>query len=44
MLEKLSAQAIYYRPRANGPTGILNAGLEGACLQEKIQCILNTFW
>ena len=24
MLEKLSAQAIYYRPRAKGPSGILN--------------------
>ena len=35
MLEKLSAQAIYYRPRSDGPTGILNAGLEGACFHEK---------
>ena len=24
MLEKLSAQAIYYRPREDGPTGISN--------------------
>ena len=25
MLEKLSVQAIYYRPQADGPTGISNA-------------------
>ena len=24
MLEKLSGQAIHYRPRSNGPTGISN--------------------
>ena len=26
MLEKLSAQAYYYRPQSNGPTGISNPG------------------
>ena len=26
MLEKLSAQAIYYQPQSNSPTGISNTG------------------
>ena len=33
MLEKLSAQAIFYRPQANGPTGISNADDDGISLQ-----------
>ena len=38
MLEKLSTQAIYYRPPADGPTGISNTAIE-KFVMKSIKCL-----